>query len=107
MDTQPATKPEPVESNAIGIDLGIKHFATLSTGEKIDNSRFLNKFLKRLKRDQRKHSRRQKDGKNREKPRRKLALLHEKVVNRRKDFLHKLTTRLTRKNKAGTICIEN
>ena len=107
VDINPAVKPEPVESDAIGIDLGIKTFAVLSDGETIENPRFLNKSLKALRRVQCGHSKKKKGGKNREKSRLKLARLHEKVANQRNDFLHKVTTKLTRENQAGTICIED
>lgn len=98
-------KPEAVEADAVGVDLGIKSFAVLSTGEVIDNPRFLNKSLKALRRIQRNHSKKKKSGKNRYKSRKKLARLHEKVANQRKDFLHKVTTRLVRENQ--TVCIED
>jgi putative transposase len=91
----------------LGIDLGLKHFATLSTGEKIENPRHLRKSLKKLKRAQRQHSRKKKGSKNREKARQKIALIHEKVTNQRKDFLHKLTTKLIHDNQVDSIAIED
>ncbi|WP_026975554.1 IS200/IS605 family element RNA-guided endonuclease TnpB [Alicyclobacillus contaminans] len=91
--------------NAVGIDLGLKDFAVLSTGETIPNPRHLRKHEKKLKRWQRILSRRKLGGKNREKARLKVARLHEKVRNARLDFLHKLSTRLIRENQA--ICLED
>lgn len=90
---------------AIGIDLGIKTFATISTGEKIDNPRHLNKSLGRLKVLQRRLSKKQKGSKNSIKAKQKVALLSEKIANQRKDFLHKLSTRLVSENQA--ICLED
>lgn len=95
------------EKGTIGIDLGIKDFAVLSTGEKIKNPKFLNNSLRRLKRKQRAHSRKKKGSNNREKSRKILALIHEKVANQRKDFLHKLTTRLIRDNQTDSFAIED
>jgi putative transposase len=89
----------------VGIDLGLAHFATLSTGEKIDNPRYLSKRLKRLARLQRRLSKKQKGSKNRAKARIKVARAHADARHARADFHHKLSTRLIRENQ--TICIEN
>lgn len=86
--------------DVLGIDLGLTHFATLSTGEKIDNPRFLKASLNKLAKEQRRMSRKVKGSKNRAKQRVRVALSHERVVNQRKDFLHKLSTRLIRENQA-------
>lgn len=88
------------DKTTLGVDVGIKHFATLSTGEKIENPRHLKQNLARLKREQRRLSRRKKGSNNCNKQRLKVARLHEKVANCRKDFLHKLSTRLIRENQA-------
>src|SRR5207245_1619919 len=85
---------------AIGLDLGVKDFAVLSTGEKIPAPRHLRLAEKRLKRLQRRVSRRQAGSKGRERARQVLARQHENVANRRKDFQHKLSARLTRENQA-------
>lgn len=92
-------------SKAIGIDLGIKSFATISTGEKIDNPRHLNNSIKRLKVLQRRLSKKEIGSKNRLKSKQKVALIHERIANQRKDFLHKLSTRLVSENQA--ICLED
>lgn len=86
--------------STVGIDLGLKHFATLSTGEKVDNPRFLKVSLRKLVREQQKLDRKEKGSKNREKQRVRLALVHEKIRNQRRDFLHKLSTRIIRENQA-------
>ncbi|BCJ87848.1 hypothetical protein skT53_28330 [Effusibacillus dendaii] len=98
-------QPLPSPDSAIGIDLGITHFATLSIGDKIDNPKYLRKYEKQLAKWQRILSRRQKGGSNREKARLKVARLHEAIRNCRHDFLHKLSTRLVQENQL--IGIEN
>jgi putative transposase len=82
----------------VGIDLGLTHFATLSSGEKIENPRFLVDSTKRIKRAQRSVSRKKKGSRNRAKARMKLARAHEKAANRRMDFEHKLSRRLIDEN---------
>lgn len=93
----PAPKPY---STILGIDLGLTHFATLSTGEKFDNPRLLKASLKKLAAEQRKLSRKIKGGKNRAKQRIRVAVANEKIRNQRTDFLHKLSTRIIRENQA-------
>lgn len=88
------------ESTTIGIDLGLTHFATLSTGEKISNPRYLKKSLNRLRRHQRKVARSLKTSRRRIKKQKKVALIHERVANQRFDFLQKLSTRIIRENQA-------
>lgn len=99
------TKRIPNQSEAIGIDLGIKDFATLSDGNKISNPKHYRKQMVKLARLQRRLSRKGKDSSNRYKQRIKLAKHHERVRNLRKDFLHKLSTKIVRENQ--TICMEN
>lgn len=96
----------PVKSKAIGIDLGITHFATFSTGAKIDNPRHLASSLKRLKVLQRRASKKKKGSNNRKKANLKVALIYEKITNQRKDFLHKVSSRLIGDNQTDTICLE-
>ena len=93
------------EKTSVGIDLGIKTFATLSNGKKIENPRFLSNSFQRLKTIQKRHSRKQKGSKNREKARIKLAKIHEKIANQRKDFLQKTSTEIIRENQ--TIILED
>lgn len=87
----------------IGIDLGIKNFATLSTGEKIANPKPFLKAQKRLKRAQQALSRKQKGSSNRNKARQCVAQLHERVANTRKDFQHKLSRQLVNDNQVIAI----
>lgn len=100
-------KPKITEKTTIGIDLGIKTFATISDGRKIDNPKFLDKSLKQLKRQQRRLSRKIKGSKNKEKQRLKTALLFEKTTNQRSDFLHKISHQLTHENQVKSIAIED
>jgi putative transposase len=88
------------ENTSIGIDLGIKTFATISNGQVFENPRYLKQAQSKLNYLQCKYSKHK--GK---KTKQKLALLHEKIANRRKDFLHKTSTKLICENQ--TICLEN
>ena len=83
--------------NAIGIDVGIRNFAYDSDGYKTPNPLNLQKMLKPLRRIQRKMDRRQKGSNNRKKAVRFYQIIHERVRNRRRDFLHKLSTQYARK----------
>ena len=91
----------------IGIDLGIKDFAVISDGRRIENPRHLKKKLQKLKKTQKRLARKQKDSKNRKKQRLKVARQHLKIKNQRQDFLHKLTHQLTHDNQVSSICIED
>lgn len=94
----------PERSNKIGIDVGIKSFCTLSTGEVIPNPKRLAALERKLKMTQRHLSRKQKGSKNRARARLKVAKVHEQITNQRHDFLHKLSTRLINENQV--ICLE-
>lgn len=99
-------EPTPVpfaSETTIGIDVGLKDFATFSTGEKVANPRYLKDSLQRLKVVQRRVSRKVKGSKNRQKAIRKLAQYHEKVANQRNDFLHKLSNRIVSENQAVAV----
>jgi putative transposase len=89
-------KPMPKENRgeAVGIDLGLKTFATLSNGMKINNPRHFKGYEERLAFVQRKFSRKKKRSTNRKRAKLKVAKLHEKISDCRKDFLHKITTKL-------------
>lgn len=107
--------PLPKTNSAVGIDLGISDFAILSTGEKIGNRRFLNRLSSKLAKEQKilsrralvakKEGRKLSDSKNYQKQRIKVAKIHEKIANQRKDFLHKLSTNLVKNH--DIICIED
>ena len=91
--------------SCVGLDLGVKDLIITSNGEKFENKNLLKNAEKKLKHLQRILSKKKKGSKNREKARLRLATAYEKLGNRRKDYLHKLTTRLVREN--DVICIED
>ena len=98
-------KKKPIDENqAVGIDLGIKTFATLSNGEEMPNPKNLRNAMARLKRLQRSLSRKSKGSNNRERARKVLACQYERVTNRRNDFLEKVTHQLV--TTYDTICLE-
>ena len=101
----PTIQPLPISENAVGIDLGITSLIATSNGDKIANPKHFKKHRKRLKKSQKNLSRKQKGSKNREKARIKVAKIHLKISDSRKDFLHKLTTQLVRENQ--TIAVES
>ncbi len=101
-------EPEPVEfdeKTTVGIDVGLKSFAALSTGEIIENPRFLNTSLDRLKKLQRDVSRMKKGSRNRKKAVLKLAKHHQLIQNQRNDFQHKLSMKIISESQAT--CIED
>src|SRR5258708_30786594 len=79
---------EPATGPVIGVDLGIKTLATVSDGTTIENPKALRKNLKKLKRVSRQHSRKVKGSNNRKKAQHKLARIHARIANIRKDALH-------------------
>lgn len=90
---------------AIGLDLGIKDLIIDSNGTKYDNKRFLKESERKIKHLQRELSRKKKGSNNREKARLKLAIAHEKLSNKRNNYLHQLTTKIVKEN--NIICIED
>jgi putative transposase len=97
---------EPIEENteAVGIDLGLLHFATLSDGSTIENPRFLRKAEQRLARLLQALSRKKRGSHRRRKTVKQVARAHRKVANQRRDFLHKESRKLV--NAYGTIVFE-
>ena len=96
-DLQPKpTKAKLVMDNAVGVDLGIKDYATLSDGTKFTNPKHLERAKKKLAHLQKVFARTQKDSRNHERMRVKVAKCHRSIANRRSDFLHKLSTCLVR-----------
>ena len=87
----------------IGIDVGLKEFAICSDGNRFKNPKWLRKSEKRLHKLQKDLSRKKKGSNNRNKQRLKVAKLHEKITNQRKDFLQKLTTQLINENQVIVI----
>jgi len=102
----PTVTPLSATSAAVGVDVGLDHLLTLSTGEKIANPRHECKDRARLAKAQRVLAKKAKGGgANRAKARRKAAKVYARIADRRRDHLHKLTTRLVRENQ--TIVIED
>ncbi len=102
--------PEPAPArpgprNAVGIDFGLRHFATLSDGTKLDCPKAYRAAESRLGKTRRSLSRKQRGSHNWERQRRRVALLEEAVANRRKDFLDKLSTELV--ERYNLICLED
>lgn len=88
------------KGNQIGIDLGIKSFLVSSNGEKINHPQYFRNSENKLAKIQRRLSRKKKESNRRNKIRIKVARIHEKISNQRKDFLHKLSHRLVSENQA-------
>lgn len=100
-------EPQPMANigGSIGIDVGIREFYSDSNGNEVNNPKYLEKSMRKLVREQRRLSRKQKGSNNRNKQRVKVALVHEKITNQRNDFLQKQSTMLVRENQI--ICIED
>ena len=91
--------------SAVGVDLGIDKLAVLSNGITFENPKTTKKYEKRLRRLNKSLARKKKGSSNREKAKKKLGLLHSRIRNVRKDFLHKLTSYLA--DNYSDICIED
>ncbi len=94
----------PLIDKAVGIDLGLKSFLITSDGETLPNPKYYARDEKKLAKAQRKHARKKKGGKNRDKARKKVARLHARITDTRRDFQHKTSTKLIRENQV--ICLE-
>ncbi|MFC0862406.1 RNA-guided endonuclease InsQ/TnpB family protein [Sphaerimonospora cavernae] len=102
----PGVKPLPAADAAVGIDVGLDHLLTLSTGEKIADPRHERRDRARLAKAQRALAKKARgDGANRGKARRRVARIYARISDRRRDLLHKLSTRLVRDNQ--TLVIED
>ena len=98
-----AVEPKAEAAGKVGIDLGLTHFAILSTGEKVAAPNTFRKHETKLAKLQRRLAKKQKGSANRKKARLKVAKLHAKIADSRKDFLHKLSTRLINENQVIAI----
>ncbi|MBT9165085.1 MAG: hypothetical protein DDT23_01100 [candidate division WS2 bacterium] len=98
-------KPLPKSKKAVGIDVGLERFATLSTKEKIDNPHFFKTDQKALAKVQRKLSKQEKGSPERVKARKVVARIHERIANRRNNFCHQEAKKLV--DRFGVICIED
>ncbi len=94
----------PRTDKAVGIDLGLKSFLVTSDGEAIANPKYYARDEKKLAKAQRRHAKKKKGSKNREKARKKVARLHARIADTRRDFQQQTSTRLIRENQV--ICLE-
>lgn len=96
------TEPEllPVAGTEVGLDLGLTSFAVLSDGTRVSSPQFLRRAEKKLRRSQRSLSRKTKGSKNHARARIGLARQHARVTDRRRDWHHKVSTRIIRDNQA-------
>jgi putative transposase len=97
--------PLPVTAKMVGLDLGLKSMVITSDGQTSGNPRFFAKDEKKLAQAQRRHAKKRKGSRNRDKARRKVARLHARIAQRRRDYQHKLSTRLIRENQV--VCVES
>ncbi len=98
-------KPLPVVNKQVGLDLGLKSMVILSTGETVGNPKFFHKEEKKLARAGRRLSKKKKGSKNRAKARLKVAKIHVRIGDRRRDYQHQLSTRIIRENQV--VCVES
>ena len=103
----PEFNKEITSKNSLGIDFGLKHFLTFSDGRTIDSPEYFKHALDKLRKEQRKLSRKQKGSKNKEKQRIKVAKVHQHIANQRQDFLHKLSTGLVKDSQFDVFCMED
>jgi len=101
----PTVQPQQQVDKVVGIDAGITSLITTSDGEKISNPKHFKRLRSKLRQAQKVLSGRVKGSNNREKARREVARIQVAITDARKDFLHKLTTRLVRENQ--TIAVED
>ena len=97
--------PLDVTSKTIGLDLGLKSMVITSDGEHVGNPRYFRKDEKKLAKAQRRHAKKKKGSHNRNKARLKVAKIHAKIADRRRDYQQKLSTRIVHENQV--ICIES
>jgi len=98
-------KPLPVVNKQVGLDLGLKSMVVTSDGYTYGNPKFFAKDEKKLAQAQRRQTRKKKGSKNRAKARHKVAKIHAKIADRRRDYQHKLSTQIIRENQI--VCVES
>jgi putative transposase len=98
-------KPLEVTPKTVGLDLGLKSMVISSDGHIYGNPKFFAKDEKKLAQAQRRHARAKKDSKNRNKACLKVARIHKKIADRRRDYQHQLSTRIIRENQV--VCVES
>jgi putative transposase len=95
----------PVTNKMVGLDLGIKSMVITSDGHSHGNLKFFAKDERKLAKAQRRHAKKQKGSKNRGKARLKVARIHKRIADRRRDYQHKLSTQIIRENQV--VCVES
>jgi putative transposase len=103
VETDPAREILPPAEGDQGIDLGLTHFAVMADGSRVTSPRFLRRAEKKLRREQRRLSRKAKGSNNRDKQRVTVARAHARVADARRDFHHKLSTKLIRENQTVSV----
>jgi putative transposase len=98
-------KPLEVTPKLVGLDLGLKSMVITSDGQTHGNPKFFAQNEKKLGAAQRRHAKKKKGSKNRAKARLKVARLHKKIADRRRDYQHKLSTQTIRENQV--VCVES
>ena len=98
-------KPLPITSKMVGLDLGLKSFVVTSDGEEIANSQYYRRDEKKLAKAQRKHARKKKGSQNRKKAQRKVARIHARIADRRRNYQHQLSTSIMHENQV--VCVES
>lgn len=98
-------KPLPVVNKQIGLDLGLKSMVITSDGKTYGNPKFFAQDEKKLAKAQRQHAKKKKGSKNRGKACLKVARIHKRIVDRRRDYQHKLSTDIIRENQV--VCVES
>ena len=94
-----------VTPTTVGLDLGLKSMVITSDGHTYGNPKFFSKDEKKLAKAQRRHAKKKKGSKNRVKARLKVARIHKKIADRRRDYQHQLSTRIIRENQV--VCLES
>ena len=105
IQTEQEKQPLPKTEKQVGIDVGINSFAVDSDGKSFENPKFIDQTFQKIKKEQQKLSRKKKGSSNRRKQKMKLAKLHEKVANQRRDYLHKISRYYV--NNYDIICVED
>jgi putative transposase len=98
-------KPFPVVNKMVGLDLGIKSMVALSTGEQVGNPTYFARDEKKLAKAQRRLAKKKRGSKNRAKARLKVAKIHARIADQRRDYQHKLSTRVVHENQV--MCVES
>ncbi len=98
-------QPLPVVNTQVGLDLGLKSMVVLSTGETVGNPKFRHQEVKKSAKAPRCLVRKKKESKNHAKACLNVARIHARIADRRRDYQHKLSTRLIRENQV--MCVES